>query len=58
MKKLKITIVTYSWPPRNSISTHRPYSWARYWSEKGQDVTILTAKKKIFDKKILIKEEF
>ena len=49
MKKLKITIVTYSWPPRNSISTHRPYSWARYWSEKGEDVTILTAKKQSFD---------
>ena len=49
MKKLKITIISYSWPPRNSISAHRPYSWARYWSENGQDVTILTAKKKIFD---------
>lgn len=49
MKKLKITIITYSWPPRNSISTHRPYSWARYWSEKGEDVTVLTAKKQTFD---------
>ena len=49
MTKLKITIITYSWPPRNSISTHRPYSWARYWSEKGEDVTILTAKKQSFD---------
>ena len=49
MTKLKITIVTYSWPPRNSISTHRPYSWARYWSEKGHDITILTAKKQSFD---------
>jgi len=49
MKKLKITIITYSWPPRNSISTHRPYSWARYWSEKGVDVTVLTAKKQTFD---------
>ena len=49
MKRLKITIITYSWPPRNSMSTHRPYSWARYWSEKGADVTVITAKKKIFD---------
>jgi glycosyltransferase involved in cell wall biosynthesis len=49
MKRLKITIVTYSWPPRNSMSTHRPYSWARYWSKKGADVTVLTAKKKFFD---------
>ena len=50
MRKLRITIVTYDWPPRNSIGTHRPYSWARYWCENGQDVTVLTAKKK----KILI----
>jgi len=49
MTKLKITIVTYSWPPRNSISVHRPYSWARYWSERGHDITILTAKKQSFD---------
>ena len=49
MTKLKITIVTYSWPPRNSISTHRPYSWARYWSDKGEDVTVITAKKQKFD---------
>ena len=49
MTKLKITIITYSWPPRNSISVHRPYSWARYWSERGHDITILTAKKQSFD---------
>ena len=49
MTKLKITIVSYSWPPRNSISTHRPYSWARYWSEQGEDVTVITAKKQSFD---------
>ena len=49
MSKLRIIIVTYSWPPRNSISTHRPYSWARYWSKRGADVTVITAKKKIFD---------
>ena len=49
MCNLKITIITYSWPPRNSISTHRPYSWARYWSEKGADITVLTAQKQSFD---------
>ena len=49
MKKLKIVIISYSWPPRNAISVHRPYSWARYWSEQGNDVTVLTAKKQIFD---------
>ena len=45
----KILIVTYDWPPRNSIATHRPYSWARYWAEQGLEVTVLTAKKKFFD---------
>ena len=49
MGKLKITIVTYSWPPRNSISTHRPYSWARYWSKSGEDVTVITSKKQNYD---------
>ena len=45
----KVLIVTYDWPPRNSIATHRPYSWARYWSEQGIEVTVLTAVKKFFD---------
>ena len=49
MKKLKIVIISYSWPPRNAISVHRPYSWARFWSEKGHDITILTPKKQSFD---------
>ena len=49
MNKLRIVIVTYNWPPRNSISTHRPYSWARYWSQKGAKITILTAEKQMFD---------
>ncbi len=55
MANLKITIVTYSWPPRNSISTHRPYSWAKYWSKKGAEVTILTAKKQSFDSPLDLK---
>ncbi len=44
-----VLIITYDWPPRNSIATHRPYSWAKYWSADGYDVTVLTAKKKFFD---------
>ncbi len=48
-KKEKILIITYDWPPRNSIATHRPYSWAKYWSEQGFDITVLTATKKFFD---------
>jgi nucleoside-diphosphate-sugar epimerase/glycosyltransferase involved in cell wall biosynthesis len=48
-KLRKVLIVTYDWPPRNSIATHRPYSWARHWSAEGWDVTVLTATKKNFD---------
>lgn len=45
----RVLIVTYDWPPRNSIATHRPYSWARYWSAQGLEVTVLTATKKFYD---------
>lgn len=41
----RILIVTYNWPPRNTIATHRSYAWAKYWSEAGAHVTVLTAKK-------------
>lgn len=46
---MRVVIVTYNWPPRNAIGTHRPYSWARHWSEAGADVTVLTARKQAFD---------
>ena len=46
---MRIVIVTYNWPPRNAIGTHRPYSWARYWSEAGAKITVLTAAKHAFD---------
>lgn len=46
---MRILIVTYNWPPRNTIGTHRPYSWAKYWSRAGAAVTVLTARKLFFD---------
>ena len=50
-KKLKnILIIAYDWPPRNVISTHRVYSFAKYWSKIGHTITVLTAKKKFFDR--------
>lgn len=50
MQKTKITIVSYNWPPRNAIGTHRPYHWAKCWSQDPCfDVTVLTAKKYTFD---------
>ncbi len=48
-KKERILIISYDWPPRNSIATHRPYSWAKCWSEQGFDITVLTSTKKFFD---------
>jgi glycosyltransferase involved in cell wall biosynthesis len=46
---LRIAIVTYNWPPRNAIGTHRPYAWAKYWAELGANVTVITAKKYAHD---------
>ena len=46
---LRIAIITYAWPPRNSIGAHRPYSWARYWSAAGAKVTVLTGRKYAYD---------
>ena len=48
-KNNHITIITYNWPPRNAIGTHRAYAWARHWSEAGVAVTVLTAEKHSFD---------
>jgi len=44
-RKLKILIITKSFPPQNAIAAHRPYSWAKYWSRAGHDVTVLTIPK-------------
>lgn len=44
-----ILIVTYNWPPRNAIGSHRPYAWAKRWSEIGLNVTVLTSKKCEYD---------
>ncbi len=49
MKSLNIVIVTYNWPPRNAIGTHRPYAWAQHWTKAGALVTVLTAQKQAFD---------
>lgn len=46
---MKVVIVTYNWPPRNAIGTHRPYSWAKAWSQNGVQVMVITAQKQAFD---------
>lgn len=56
MRKVRITIVTYNWPPRNAIGTHRPYHWAKCWSQDERfEITILTAKKYAFDEPLDLK---
>ncbi len=50
--RLKILIITHYFPPLNSIASHRPYSWAKYWSKMGHDVTVLTTKKFDSDNKL------
>lgn len=42
---MRILIVTTYFPPLNSIASLRPYSWAKYWSLAGHDVTVLTTAK-------------
>lgn len=46
---MRIALITYNWPPRNAIGTHRPYGWAKYWSRLGVSVTVITSRKKDFD---------
>ena len=44
---MRILIVSIYFPPERSIASLRPYSWAKYWSRGGHDVTVLTSKKAI-----------
>ncbi|MEN3014550.1 MAG: hypothetical protein ABDH21_00585 [bacterium] len=46
---MKVLIISYFFPPLNSIASLRPYSWARYFSEQGVDVTVLTTRKHKFE---------
>lgn len=42
---MRILIISVFFPPLNSIASHRPYSWAKYWTLEGHDVTVLTIPK-------------
>ncbi len=42
---MKILIITHYFPPLSCIASFRPYSWYKYWSGMGHDVTVLTTKK-------------
>ncbi len=43
---MKILIVSSYFPPQNAVASLRPYSWAKYWSRAGHDVTVLTTVKR------------
>ena len=43
---MKILIIAAFFPPQNSIASLRPYSWAKYWTLAGHEVTVLTTPKK------------
>jgi len=42
---MNILIITHYFPPLNSIASLRPYSWAKYWTMSGHNVTVLTTAK-------------
>ncbi len=42
---MRILIVSTFFPPLNSIASLRPYTWAKFWTLDGHDVTILTMEK-------------
>lgn len=43
---MRLLIISTYFPPLNSIASLRPYSWAKYWSEAGHDVEVVTTSKK------------
>lgn len=42
---MKILIISVFFPQENTIASLRIYSWAKYWSKMGHDVTVLTTLK-------------
>ena len=42
---MRILIVSTFFPPQNSIASLRPYSWAKWWSKTGHEVTVVTTVK-------------
>ncbi|MFC1703210.1 glycosyltransferase [Candidatus Omnitrophota bacterium] len=39
----RILLITYFFPPVNTVGCRRIYSWAKYLTEAGHDVTVVTA---------------
>jgi len=51
---MRILIISKYFPPENSIASLRPYSWAKYWSREGHDVTVLTTPKKVLPESLTL----
>ena len=40
---MRILIVSPFFPPCNNIASLRPYSWAKWWSKAGHQITVVTS---------------
>jgi glycosyltransferase involved in cell wall biosynthesis len=49
---MRILIISTFFPPLNSIASQRPYSWAKYFRDKGASVTVLTTDNENLDPNI------
>ena len=49
---MQILIVTHYFPPENTIASLRPYSWAKYWTRSGHQVTVLTTQEPIAEQNL------
>lgn len=54
IKLMKILIVAAYFPPKNSIASLRPYSFAKYWAQNGHDVTVLAVPKYDFESDLIL----
>jgi glycosyltransferase involved in cell wall biosynthesis len=39
---MKVLIISYFYPPSNLTAANRPYYWAKYLAENGEEVTVIT----------------
>ncbi|MCK5687273.1 hypothetical protein KAJ27_24270 [bacterium] len=46
---MRILVVSYYFPPMNSVASLRIFSWARVWADAGHRITVLTAPKPLND---------
>lgn len=42
---MRVLLISHYFPPLNVVAAHRPYSWARTWTDMGHEVHVLTTEK-------------